>query len=175
MSYLILSDFRLLGTLPASIGNLTLGVLYMNGNALQGTIPGTLGNLGARLIYLDNNKFTGTLPASLASNSPLTGLTLDLNRLTGTIPKAFGDIGSQFMVISAAFNDFTGTLPSGLCSANACNFQYNAHLGCPVDSCKCGLSLCNCGNVCYSASDCVGGSCPSCSKGPWGYLTCGGK
>jgi hypothetical protein len=81
------------------------------------------------------------------------------------------------MIISAAFNDFVGTLPSGICQANACNFLYNMHLGCPSQSAcaKCGLPLCNCGNVCSTSSDCNGGSCPSCAKNGWGILTCGGK
>lgn len=170
-----ISVTRILGSLPPSIGNLTLENLFLSGNSLKGTIPSTLGNINARLLYLDNNLFTGTLPASIANN-PLQGFTLDLNHLTGTIPKQFGDIGSQFIVISAAFNDFTGTLPSGLCQANSCNFQYNEHLGCPSQSCtKCALPLCNCGKVCYTSNDCAGGSCPNCSTGPWGYKTCGGK
>jgi hypothetical protein len=164
-----------LGSIPPSIGNLSLSSLLLNHNSLRGSIPATLGNIGARLLYLDNNQLTGTLPASIAKN-PLQGLTLDLNKLTGTVPGSFGDIGSQFMVISAAFNDFTGVLPSGLCQANACNFEYNAHLGCPSNSCtKCMIPACNCGKVCYTSSDCAGGSCGSCAKGPWGYTTCGGK
>jgi hypothetical protein len=174
-SVLTLPSCRLLSTIPPSIGNLSLGRLILDGNALKGTIPSTLGNIGTKLLYLSNNQLSGTLPASIANN-PLEGLTLDLNKLTGTIPKEFGDIGSQFMVISGSFNDFTGTLPSGICKANACSFQYNYHLGCPSGGCeKCALILCNCGNVCYTSADCEGGSCSSCSTGPWGYKTCGGK
>lgn len=166
---------RVLDQIPSSIGNLTLTNLLLSKNSLRGTIPSTLGKLGARLLYLDNNQLTGTLPANIANN-PLVGLTLDLNKLTGTVPAGFGDLGAQLMVISAAFNDFTGVLPSGICKANACNFQYNEHLGCPSTSCtKCMIPSCNCGNVCYTASDCEGGSCPGCSNGPWGYKSCGGK
>jgi hypothetical protein len=167
--------FRLLGSMPSSLGNLSLTNLLLNNNALHGTIP-NFANSGLRLLYLSSNHFSGSLPASLAQN-PLVGLTLDLNHLTGTVPKEFGDIGAQFMVISAAFNDFTGTLPSGVCKANACNFQYNEHLGCPSQSAcsKCALPLCNCGLLCDANTDCEGGSCPTCSKGPWGYKTCGGK
>ena len=166
----------MLGTLSDSIGNLTLGRLILSGNNLRGTIPNTLGNMHLTLLYLDNNQFSGTLPKSIAKN-PLQAFTLDINRLTGTVPAEFGDYGSQMMVISAAFNDFTGTLPIGVCSANACNFQYNAHLGCPSDNAckKCALPSCNCGKVCNLNSECAGGSCGSCSTGPWGYKTCGGK
>lgn len=145
----------------------------MSHNKLSGTIPASIGNLKSRLLYLDNNLLTGTLPSSIG-NSALTGLTLDLNYLIGTVPKSLGDIGSHLMVISAAFNSFTGTLPSGICNANACNFQYNMELGCPSQSCKCGLPLCNCGKACNANSDCAGGSCPTCSKTAWGYKTCGG-
>ena len=166
--------YRILGTIPASMGNLSLNNLFLSGNSLRGPIPATLGNIGSKLLYLDNNQLTGTLPASLAKN-PLQGLTLDLNKLSGTVSSAFGDIGSQLTVISASFNDFTGTLPSGLCKAISCNFQYNSHLGCPYDGCRCAIPLCNCGVVCYSNTDCQGGSCGSCLTGMWGYKTCGGK
>lgn len=149
--------------------------LLLSGNDLSGTIPNTLGKVGLKLLYLGSNKLSGTLPASIAEN-PLIGLTLDLNKLTGSIPSEFGKIGSQFMVISASFNDFSGIFPSGLCQANSCNFQYNPHLSCPSQSCtKCMIPACNCGKVCYSSNDCAGGSCPGCAKGPWGYTTCGGK
>lgn len=163
-------------SLPESIGNLTLDSLIISHNALRGTIPKTIGNINARLLYLDDNQFTGTLPSSLA-NSHLQGIIFDLNKLTGTIPSQFGSIGSQLMLINGAFNNFVGTLPSGVCKANACNFQYNAHLGCPSQSAcgKCALPLCNCGKVCYSANDCAGGSCSGCSSNSWGVKTCGGK
>lgn len=174
LSSLDLSSNKILGTLPASIGNLSLSSLLLSGNDLRGTIPSSIGSINSRLLYLDNNQFTGTLPTSLAMKS-LQGLTLDLNKLTGTIPSSFGDIGSQLMVVSAAFNSFDGKFPSGLCKANACNFQYNTYLQCPYDGCNCGIALCNCGKSCYSSSDCSGGSCSSCSKNGFGVHTCGGR
>ena len=142
---------------------------------MSGTIPSSIGNMKARLLYLDNNQFTGTLPNSIGNN-PLMALTLDLNKFTGPVPESLGEIGSQLSVISASFNDFTGVLPSGVCQAGVCSFQYNMHLECPSQAqCgKCMLPLCNCGNTCSIDSDCDGGSCPGCSKGPWGYKTCGG-
>jgi len=169
-----LASNKILGTLSASIGNLSLSSLILSGNSFRGTIPSTIGNINSRLLYLDNNQFTGTLPSSLAMKS-LQGFTLDLNKVTGTIPSSFGDIGSQLMVISAAFNSFEGKFPSGLCDANACNFQYNTHLECPFDSCNCGIALCNCGHSCYTSSDCTDGSCSTCSKNGFGVHTCGGK
>lgn len=169
-----MSNNKLLGQLSPSIGNLSLSSLLLRGNSLRGTLPDTLGNIGATLLYLDNNQFTGTLPASIAKN-PLQGLTLDLNKLTGTVPDEFGDLSRQLLVISAAFNDFTGHLPSQLCSTNSCNFQYNTHLECPDPTCsKCAVPLCNCHKVCSSNSDCAGGSCPTCSPDAWGVHTCGG-
>lgn len=172
----VLFGSRLLGTLPSSIGNLSISNLILSHNAFQGTLPSTLGNIGARLLYLDNNKFTGTLPSNIGMKS-LVGFTLDLNQFTGTVPMSVANIGAQLMVISAAFNQFTGVLPSGVCKANACNFQYNMYLQCPSqDACgKCMLPLCNCGKVCYSNNDCTGGSCPACAVGPFGVKTCGGK
>lgn len=161
--------------MPPSIGNLSLEYLLLDGNALHGTVPSTLGHLNARLIYLANNHLTGTLPSSIADN-PLEGLTLDNNHFTGSVPSHLADRAGSLMVISGAFNDFSGMFPSGLCTANACNFQYNPHLGCPSQSCShCALQLCNCGKVCTTSADCAGGSCPSCSKTSWGYTTCGGK
>ena len=168
--------YRLLGTIPESIGNLSLNSLQLSGNSLIGTIPSSLGKSNIGLLYVDNNRVSGTLPSAFARKK-LYALTLDNNELTGTVPAQFGQLGSQLMLISAAFNSFVGTLPEGVCHANACNFLYNAHLGCPNQSAckKCGLPLCNCGLVCYTSGDCAGGSCSTCSANRYGVKTCGGQ
>ena len=63
---LSLSNNRLMGTIPAQLGNLgNLEKLVLSNNQLTGTIPAQLGNLvNLQLLYLDNNQLTGTLPPS---------------------------------------------------------------------------------------------------------------
>lgn len=167
--------FRILGTIPPSLGNLSLVSLFLSGNSLRGTIPASLASANVRNLFLGYNQLTGTLPSVLAMKS-LQELQLDDNKFSGTIPAAFGALGEQLLVVSASFNSLEGEFPSGLCLADFCYFE-NTNLECPTDveTCNCYIPRCNCGDVCYSNSDCSGGKCDSCSKNSIGVNTCGGK
>jgi Leucine-rich repeat (LRR) protein len=64
-----LSNNRLSGTIPTSIGMLTnLNVLNLAENHLNGTIPTEIGLLTeVQVLGLFSNQLTGTVPSSLAS------------------------------------------------------------------------------------------------------------
>ncbi|GFQ03475.1 LRR receptor-like serine/threonine-protein kinase fls2 [Phtheirospermum japonicum] len=77
------------GTLPASIGNLSTSMQYLqifNCN-LRGRIPEEIGNLtNLVLLSLNGIHLTGSFPKSLSNLQKLQGLVLSSNRLSGVIP-----------------------------------------------------------------------------------------
>jgi len=91
---LSLSNNRLTGPIPDSIGDLTyLETLYLHGNALSGVIPSSIGNLTALTkINLSQNQLTGTIPSELGNITQLIELFLDYNQFSGTIPDSLLDL-----------------------------------------------------------------------------------
>ena len=82
-----LNENNLVGTLPASLGNLDqMGWLYLYGNQLTGTIPDLSALTNLKDLYLNSNQLTGTIPPSLGSHTLLIVLSLWGNQLTGEIP-----------------------------------------------------------------------------------------
>ena len=110
LGYLRLDDNQLSGSLPASITSLPLAGLNLGLNQLSGTIPAALGSISSlTTLQLNNNQFTGSIPVSIASDPVLTGLDLSANQLTGTIP-AF--VGLQVLAnVNFANNQLSGSLP----------------------------------------------------------------
>jgi hypothetical protein len=82
MTIVDLSDNKLFGTLPHSLGDAgTLSGLGLHINCFSGTIPSTLGQLtDLTALSLKRNSFSGTLPVELGSLSKLTGLALHQNQ-----------------------------------------------------------------------------------------------
>ncbi len=83
---------ELTGPIPAWLGDLTnLRWLILGGNGLTGEIPPELAGLSnLQRLYLNHNRLTGEIPPELASLSNLTELYLNDNRLTGEIPPELG-------------------------------------------------------------------------------------
>jgi gliding motility-associated-like protein len=104
---------NLVGTLPASIGNLTaIEYMELGDNKISGTIPTTVGNLSIlRSLVWGNNLFTGTIPASLGSIPTLSDIYLGHNQLTGTIPSAIGN-ATNMANIDLSYNQLTGSIPA---------------------------------------------------------------
>lgn len=81
-------NYKAVGSLPVSIGNLTKLKYFscMYGN-LTGSLPDEIGNLtNLEYLLLDNNQITGTIPATIGNLIKLKGLNLSYNQLTGSIP-----------------------------------------------------------------------------------------
>ncbi len=88
-----LGNNNLIGSLPASIGDLhLLRILNLSSNQLKKSIPSTLGNLEA-LTFLNfyNNGFTGSIPESIGNCSNLEYLSFEINHLSGPIPESLGN------------------------------------------------------------------------------------
>ncbi|KAF8018831.1 hypothetical protein BT93_H3662 [Corymbia citriodora subsp. variegata] len=132
VTFLNLMDHQLVGSIPASIGNLSfLQYLYLGSNGFWGRIPPEVGRL-YRLKYLNlsHNAIEGEIPPNLTSCSELLGMDLTGNKLTewlgnitsllevsisdnhlqGTIPAAVGKMSRlEFLKISG--NNFYGNIP----------------------------------------------------------------
>ncbi|KAJ9555787.1 hypothetical protein OSB04_010401 [Centaurea solstitialis] len=87
-SLLDLSNNKISGEIPASLGNLkSLKVLNISNNNISGHIPLSFGNLkGMESLDLSHNKISGSIPKSLEKLDGLGILDVSNNRLTGKIP-----------------------------------------------------------------------------------------
>ncbi|CUG93917.1 GP46-like surface antigen, putative, partial [Bodo saltans] len=110
---LVLVDFGLNGTLPASLGNLT--ALYrfdVSTNALRGSLPASFGNW-QRIAHFNAtlNQISGSLPPSYSAWTRMVLFLAFSNSLTGTLPPDYGKWGPTTTVFAVNGNQFNGTLP----------------------------------------------------------------
>lgn len=155
LGHLKLSNNRLSGPLPSSIGKLSsLQIVLINGNQLTGNVPPEIGQLEkisqidfsknrfsgmipkeisncTVLTYLDlsQNEFSGPIPVEITRMRILNYVNLSRNHLNGSIPREFENMQS---LSSADFshNNLSGLVPeSGLFSFfNASSFAGNPNL-----------------------------------------------
>ncbi|KAI3791256.1 hypothetical protein L2E82_04965 [Cichorium intybus] len=87
-SFLDLSDNRISGEIPSSLGNLrSLKVLNISHNSISGHIPVPFGKLkDIESLDLSHNRISGLIPESLGELHQLAILDVSNNRLTGKIP-----------------------------------------------------------------------------------------
>ncbi|MFS7986284.1 putative leucine-rich repeat domain superfamily [Helianthus anomalus] len=110
---LILSDTRVGGRVPDSIGSLKmLSRLELSGCGFTGPIPESMQNL-TRLQYLDlsANQFTGSVPSFQLSKNHLVWVNLYLNNLTGGIPSSHWEGFDTLEYLNLASNYLTGRFP----------------------------------------------------------------
>lgn len=88
VSKIRLNGKRLTGSLPDALGKLShLQILDLSNNSLLGTIPATLGNLPLQELDLSKNQLSGALPPELGHLVQLQRLSLSGNAaLTGALP-----------------------------------------------------------------------------------------
>ena len=110
-----LSANNLVGTLPASIGDLPLLTsLNLHTNTLSGTLPTELGNLvNLTVLHIHENAFTGSLPSTFGNLIHLTQLKAHTNQLSNSIPSSLGTMAS-LQELDLTGNAFTGALPTEL-------------------------------------------------------------
>ncbi|KAG6632839.1 hypothetical protein CIPAW_12G006600 [Carya illinoinensis] len=107
LSYLDISNNRILDTIPRWLGNMShLGTLVMANNSFYGRVPCKLSMTGT--LDLSHNLFTGSLPFCL--NLPkLKHLYLQGNEFTGSIPKVLFN-SSSLLTLDIGYNNFTGNI-----------------------------------------------------------------
>ena len=115
LSWLVLFNNDLVGTLPAALRNLDhLNTLDLGGNALTGDVPAWLGDLSnLRNLVLWGNELTGPMPAALRKLSKLEWLNLSNNALTGAVPAWLGDL-RNLRRLWLNGNELTGPIPTAL-------------------------------------------------------------
>jgi hypothetical protein len=110
-----LSANNLVGTLPATLGNLTgLQGLDLGYNSLTGPIPVELGSLAdLRALDLHFNRLTGSIPGGLGNLSKLEILSLGANQLSGSIPPPLGKL-TNLVYLDLASDRLLGSIPTAL-------------------------------------------------------------
>uniref|UniRef100_A0A7N0T6Z9 non-specific serine/threonine protein kinase n=1 Tax=Kalanchoe fedtschenkoi TaxID=63787 RepID=A0A7N0T6Z9_KALFE len=112
---IILTEQKLSGVLPPSIGNLTsLRVLKLTSNSLHGQVPKEIGHL-RRLQYIDlaQNSFEGRIPVELSNCSNLLKMYIYNNNFSGLIPFQFGSL-SKLAVLLVNGSNLVGAMPNFL-------------------------------------------------------------
>lgn len=118
---IILPNNHLVGTLPATISNLTaLTQFQVNTNTLSGSIPSLSSNTLLTDVYLSSNQFTGSIP-SLSALTALVNFQAYYNSLSGSIPSLSSN--TNLADFSVSNNDLTGTIPD--ISANTALTSFN--------------------------------------------------
>ncbi|XP_012468637.1 receptor-like protein 9DC3 [Gossypium raimondii] len=106
------------GYLPASIGNLSVSLLYFDASScgISGRIPEEIGNWNPnnklRYLALNENQLEGILPLSLINCSELVLLDVANNNLSDTFPHWLGMLPKLLQMVDLSHNDFTGLLPT---------------------------------------------------------------
>jgi Leucine-rich repeat (LRR) protein len=106
---------QLMGSIPSELGALSnLETLQLGGNQFSGSIPSQLGNLARlRQLVLSANQLTGSIPPDLGSLSELLGLWLEGNNLAGSVPREVGNLG-KLQILLLHSNQLSGSIPAEL-------------------------------------------------------------
>jgi len=166
LEFLYLSNNMLFGTIPDALGNLTelqqfgfdsnrlsggfpdmsrlqaLTIFYLQDNLLTGPLDPLASIPNIQYIWLSRNRLEGTFPDSLGALFTLQQIGVDSNRLTGSLPASIGERHGYFQAFYGQNNNFTGAVPSNVCTVPSCDLSGN-RFNCPVrqPTC-CGVTRC---------------------------------
>ncbi|RVW75564.1 Leucine-rich repeat receptor-like serine/threonine-protein kinase BAM2 [Vitis vinifera] len=128
-----LSNNRLSGSLPTSIGNFSsLQILLLNGNRFTGNIPSEIGQL-ISILKLDmrRNNFSGIIPPEIGHCLSLTYLDLSQNQISGPIPVQIAQI-HILNYLNLSWNHMNQNLPKEIGfmkSLTSVDFSHNNFSG----------------------------------------------
>ncbi|CAL5346609.1 unnamed protein product [Camellia sinensis] len=133
LTQLNLSNNRLSGSLPSSIGNFSsLNILLLNGNRFTGEIPSDTGRL-KNILKLDmsRNNFSGGIPPEIGNCLLLTYLDLSQNQLSGPISVQISQI-HILNYLNISWNQLNQSLPKeigSMKSLTSADFSHNNFSG----------------------------------------------
>ncbi|KAL4348946.1 hypothetical protein GQ457_17G026510 [Hibiscus cannabinus] len=116
LSFLCLSQNKLTGALPDSIGNLSANLqqFRIDSNYISGPIPKEIQNLlGLEWLGLQENKLTGSIPDSFGKLSKLKYFFASKNRIMGEIPHSLGNM-TELLALRISENLLAGEIPASL-------------------------------------------------------------
>ncbi|PSS11065.1 Leucine-rich repeat receptor-like serine/threonine-protein kinase [Actinidia chinensis var. chinensis] len=133
LGQLNLSNNRLSGSLPSSIGNFSsLNILLLNGNRFIGNIPSDIGRLKNVLkLDMSRNNFSGPIPPEIGNCFLLTYFDLSQNQLSGPIPSQIAQI-RILNYLNISWNHLNQSLPKeigSLKSLTSADFSHNNFSG----------------------------------------------
>lgn len=110
LTQLRLTSNRLTGNFPFQVNDLPLKELDLSMNGFVGTLPSSIGNLTLlESLRLGSNFFHDHLPSELGSLSSLTSISLASNKFSGLLPGSLGGI-TNLVTLNLALNSFSGAL-----------------------------------------------------------------
>ncbi|KAM7466610.1 hypothetical protein LguiB_014172 [Lonicera macranthoides] len=114
------ADNQMYGEIPMGFGNLAnLEILQLGYNQFEGQIPYDIGNIQKlNFFHLAVTRVSGQIPFSLGNLSLLSVVDLSNNALEGTIPSSIGKC-KNLILLNLSENNLSGTIPKELFSASA--------------------------------------------------------
>ncbi|XP_021901644.1 leucine-rich repeat receptor-like serine/threonine-protein kinase BAM3 [Carica papaya] len=133
LAQLNLSNNRLSGSLPASIGNLSsLQTLLLTANSFTGEIPSEIGQLKSlNKLDMSMNNFSGRIPPEMGNCLQLTYLDLSRNQLSGPLPVQISQI-HILNYLNVSWNNLNQSLPreiGSMKSLTSADFSHNNFSG----------------------------------------------
>lgn len=115
-----LSLNNLVGTIPATLGNVTsLEIFFCVFNGLDGGIPGEFAALRElEILAVGGNRLSGGFPEAIMNMSALARLDLNTNRFSGEMPAGIGNSLPNLQRFFVGGNFYHGDLPSSLANAS---------------------------------------------------------
>jgi PKD repeat protein len=114
VSEIRLNDQNLTGFLPSSLGNFKdLKRLFLGRNQIKGSIPDTLNQTCLHILWVPGNQLSGSITNTFCSLLFLQELNMSDNQLEGNLPSQIGQL-NRLKQLNVSQNQLSGSLPRSL-------------------------------------------------------------
>ncbi|KAK9054458.1 hypothetical protein SSX86_025536 [Deinandra increscens subsp. villosa] len=128
--YIQLSQNRLSGQIPPSIGNMDdYSMLHLGGNEFSGTLPDRIGEMALSVLNVSQNRFSGRVPTQIGNLKCLRNLDLSYNNFSGTFPSSLNNL-TDLSIFNVSYNPYiSGYIPD---TGQLATFDIWSFLGDPL-------------------------------------------